>query len=182
MYALIQNNSVAAYPYSVAQLRRDNPNVSFPEQMSDSVLAEWNVYPVAPVTPPAHDDLMENLVEGTPVLVGDAWTQTWSVVAATPEQIAERQEAIRSRITRRVQQRLDDFAATRGYDNIVSACSYATSQHAKYGPEGRYCVTAREDTWDVMFQIEASVVAGTRPMPRSYEEIEPDLPVLAWPI
>ena len=84
-------------------------------------------------------------------------------------------------ITERVQERLDAFARTRGYDNIVSACSYATSTHPKYGPEGRYCVAVREQTWDTLFVIEADVIAGERPMPRCYEDIESELPVLAWP-
>jgi len=90
-------------------------------------------------------------------------------------------EEIKDEITAAVQARLDDFAQGRGYDNIVSACSYATSQHHKYGPEGRYCVSAREQTWDALFAIEAEVVAGTRPMPTGYDDIESELPPLVWP-
>jgi hypothetical protein len=90
-------------------------------------------------------------------------------------------EQIRDEITTAVQARLDTFARTRGYDDIVSACSYATSSHPRYGPEGRYCVSAREETWDAMFAIEAQVLAGVRPLPAGYAEIEPELPPLVWP-
>lgn len=182
MYLLIQNGEVAAYPYSFEQLRRDNPGTSFPAQPSPAALSEWGVHPVTSIAMPASDPLTQTVVEDTPIQVDGVWVQVWEVRAASAQEIAARQEAIRAKITAQVQQRLDDFAATRGYDDIVSACSYATSQHAKYGPEGRYCVTAREETWDVMFAIEAQVVAGTRPMPTSYAEIEPELPVLAWPV
>lgn len=91
-------------------------------------------------------------------------------------------EQVKDEITAAVQARLDAFARTRGYDSIVSACSYAISTHAKYGPEGRYCVSAREQTWDAMFAIEAAVLAGTRPLPSGYDEIESELPALAWPV
>lgn len=182
LYVLAPNGSVQQYPFNAVDLRLANPGTSFPNVMSDALLAEFGVYPVTQVPVPAYDTMIQNLVEGTPVNVGGVWTQTWSVADATPEQIAQRMSAIKDAITAQVQQRLDDFARTRGYDNIVSACSYATSTHAKYGPEGRYCVTAREDTWDTMFSIEAQVQAGLRPIPLTYEEIEPELPVLEWPV
>lgn len=169
------------YPYSPEQLRRDNPGTSFPSEISDALLAEWGVYPVTPTTPPGYDPITQTLHEDIPIQIDGQWVQVWEVRAASAEEIAQRQQAIKDQITVDVQARLDAFAKTRGYDNIVSACSYATSQHAKYGPEGRYCVTAREETWDVLFQIEADVIAGTRPMPTGYEDIEADLPVLAWP-
>ena len=95
-------------------------------------------------------------------------------------QATEEMTIIVMRLSDQVQGRLDRFAATRGYDNIMSACTYATST-SKYGDEGRYCVSAREATWDAMFAGLAEIEAGTRSMPTSYAEIEPLLPVLEWP-
>lgn len=182
MYLLIQNGAVAAYPYSFEQLRRDNPGTSFPAQPTQASLAEWGVFPVVQTQIPASNPLTQTVVEDTPIQIDGVWVQVWEVRSASSQEIADRKQAIKARITDQVQQRLDEFAMTRGYDGIISACSYATSQHPKYGPEGRYCVSAREDTWDVLFTIESEVIAGTRPMPMSYAEIEQDLPVLAWPV
>lgn len=182
MYALIQNGQVAQYPYSISQLYADNLGVSFPITMPDERLAEWNVLPVTPMLPPAYDASTHKLVEQTPALVFGAWEQTWALVPLTQDEINARNQQIKDEITARVQERLDLFAQTKGYDNIVSACSYATSQHLKYGPEGRYCVTAREQTWDAMFAIEADVIAGNRPMPAGYEDIKAELPALVWPV
>lgn len=100
---------------------------------------------------------------------------------APPSAPAKTPEEVKNEVTAAVQARLDAFAQSRGYDSIVSACSYATSQHSKYGPEGRYCVSAREQTWDALFAIEAEVIAGTRPMPTGYGDIESELPALVWP-
>jgi hypothetical protein len=46
MYVKATNGSLDQYPYTVAQLRRDNPNTSFPKRIPEATLASWNVYPV----------------------------------------------------------------------------------------------------------------------------------------
>lgn len=83
--------------------------------------------------------------------------------------------------TAAIQQRLDDFAKTRGYDGVLSACTYATSTVAKFQAEGQYCVDARDATWSTCYAILGAVQAGTRPMP-TLAEIEAELPVLEWPL
>ena len=82
----------------------------------------------------------------------------------------------------KVQKRLDDFARTRGYDGIMSACTYATSTNAQFAAEGQYCVEARDATWATLYQILDDVLAGTRPMPAGYADIETELPALEWPV
>jgi hypothetical protein len=92
----------------------------------------------------------------------------------TPEQIQDE-------IVTATQQRLDDFAKTRNYDGILSACTYAADPNPKFAFEGQYCIDARGATWTKLYEIMAEVEAGTRPMPSGYADIEGDLPVLAWP-
>ena len=89
-------------------------------------------------------------------------------------------EELVSQYTGLIQKRLDDFAKTRNYDNILSACTYATSTVPKFQAEAQYCVDARDATWNTCYEILAEVQAQTRPMP-TFEEIEAELPVLAWP-
>lgn len=181
LYVLAPNGAAQKYPYNAVDLRRDNPQVSYPWPMSDEMLAANDVYAVTPMLPPTYDPKVEKLVELTPQMVFGNWEQAWSVVPLSADEIAERNKQIRDQIVAQVQDRLDTFAQSKGYDNIVSACSYATSQHPKYGPEGRYCVTAREQTWDALFAIESDVIAGNRPMPQNYDEIAGELPALSWP-
>jgi hypothetical protein len=89
--------------------------------------------------------------------------------------------ALRAEITHRVQQRLDDFAQTRGYGGILSLCTYATSTQLRFATEGQYGVEARDATWSKLYDILAEVEAGTRQPPGDYEILEPELPALAWP-
>jgi hypothetical protein len=81
--------TVTEYPYTFRDLRSSNPGISYPAEPSDAKLAEWGVYAVTPTSKPAYD-LNFNIVEGTPTLIADVWTQVWTQVAATAEQIANR--------------------------------------------------------------------------------------------
>ena len=53
---------------------------------------------------------------------------------------------------------------------------------SKFQTEGQYAVTARDATWEKLYEILAEVEAGTRPIPTSFSDIESELPVLIWPV
>lgn len=46
MYVKASNQTVEKFPYTIGDLRKDNPNVSFPKHPQPELLAEWGVYPV----------------------------------------------------------------------------------------------------------------------------------------
>lgn len=91
-------------------------------------------------------------------------------------------EKVKQEITNATSKRLDDFAQTRNYDSILSACTYATSTVLQFAKEGQYCVNMRDATWAKLYQIMQEVEAGTRPMPTGYADIESELPDLVWPL
>lgn len=79
-----------------------------------------------------------------------------------------------------VQQRLDAFAQTRGYDGILSACTYTASAVPKFAAEGAYCVQSRDGHWSACYQMLADVQAGRRATP-TLDEVIAAMPVLVWP-
>ena len=82
------NDTVQQYPYSVGLLRKENPNTSFPKQVSAADMASFNVYPVTEVTPTVADT--QKLVKvWTPTLVGGEWVLAHEAVDLTSEDIAE---------------------------------------------------------------------------------------------
>jgi hypothetical protein len=89
MYAKIINNQVVKYPYHYSDLTTDNANTSFPVDMSDALYAEFNVYPVKEVTPPAVDHT-KNITEASPILVSGEWVQVWVVADASQGEVAAR--------------------------------------------------------------------------------------------
>lgn len=96
-------------------------------------------------------------------------------IELTPDQI---NRAILSQ----TQSRLDAFARTKGYDNITVCCTYSTSLLPIFKAEATYCSTARDKTWGVLHEIFADVDNEVRPALTGFAEIEPELPVLAWPV
>lgn len=91
------------------------------------------------------------------------------------------QPSLQERVVTATQQRLDDFARTRNYDGILSACTYATSAVPKFQAEGQYAVQVRDATWAALYALLDEVQAGTRPVPASFADVEPMLPPLEWP-
>lgn len=122
----------------------------------------------------------------------DQWGASDLVAMTTAEVEAHKnppptQGQIIARFTAQIQARLDDFAKTRNYDGILSACTYASSAVAKFQAEGQYCVQARDATWAAAYQILEKALAGNWPsagasqIPASISDIEADLPPLVWP-
>jgi hypothetical protein len=79
-----------------------------------------------------------------------------------------------------VQRRLDEWAAERGYDSILSLCTYATSTNSKFQPEGQRGVEVRDACWHFGYELQARVEAGELPIP-SEEELLQMLPPMEWP-
>lgn len=104
-------------------------------------------------------------------------------IFTAPEMTKEQKEAhIQKQMTDSVQQALDGFAKTRGYDGIMSACSYSNSTDAQFKLEADYCIQLRDTTWRMGYAILAEVKAGNRPVP-TVEELIAELPVgsAKWP-
>lgn len=90
-YALIKNNKVSKYPYSLREFSIDHPNVSLPQEPTETQLNEVGLYNVIPMPQPTID-YTKNITEGTPTLVNSIWTQNWVVTDATESQIQTREE------------------------------------------------------------------------------------------
>lgn len=74
--------------YSLAALRRDEA-VSFPPDISDEALLEYDVHRVQPTPPPDYDPLREILEAKAPLLQDGVWTQQWVVTSLSDVQILE---------------------------------------------------------------------------------------------
>jgi hypothetical protein len=90
MYAKITNGSVDQYPYTVGHLRRDNPNTSFPRNLSAETLAAWGMVTVTVPDAPSYDARTQKLEQtNVPVQVNGAWMLQWNVANKTAEEIAQ---------------------------------------------------------------------------------------------
>jgi hypothetical protein len=180
-YLKIADNEVI-YPYTIQQLREDNPNTSFPMTvyLEFNTLKDFNVFPVEPTNHPEHDVVYTKVLESVPTQIDGVWTQNWSTVPCTEEEVAQNIETAKTNLQAAVQNRLDSFAQTRNYNGILSCCSYATSTNQKFQQEAQYCVQARDAHWAACYVVLQEFEAGTRSIP-TVEELLSLMPTLQWP-
>ena len=149
MYVLAPNQTVEIYPYSIGDLRRDNPNTSYPRNPSDTVLASWNVFPVTDEPTPVYNPATQNCNQIDPTLIDGKWVMTWAVTPATPEQIAERTSAKESEVRQQRNQLLSACDWTQLPDAPVDTAAWAT-----YRQELRDLTAQAGFPWEVVWPEE----------------------------
>ena len=94
MFIKTTNDQIDQYPYTVGDLRRENPNTSFPKNVPEATMAEYGMFPVGYEAAPEYDPLTHRLQHSSqPVLNDGKWVLTKTVVELTAAQIADRDTA-----------------------------------------------------------------------------------------
>lgn len=84
--------------YTIGQLRRDNPNTSFPKQISDSILADHDVYKVVMESVSEFDGNHYEVQNGSIELVNGDWVQRRTVVKRNADDVANNVRDKRNRL------------------------------------------------------------------------------------
>jgi hypothetical protein len=87
MFVKITNGQIDKFPYTIGDLRKDNPNTSFPKNIPDSLLSEFGLVRVTEAAAPDYDSRTHRLVTQQPTLVDGVWTVTRAVVAKDQAQV-----------------------------------------------------------------------------------------------
>jgi|688.fasta_scaffold524138_2 hypothetical protein len=176
--AIVNNNQVVKIEDSSVLF----PNVSFPASGPDAGFLAQNSAMEVVVWAPF--DAATQKQERVEPYVKDGKVFTFNTVEKTAAELAaeavKAQEAFVASIVSQVQAKLDDFAKTRNYDGILSACTYATSTIPQFKAEGQKAVELRDATWSALYTLLAEVNAGTKPAPTSMADIEAVLPAFVW--
>ena len=122
VYVLLNDDgAVERYPYSFWDLRDDYPNVSFPRDPAAEVLEDYNVRIVTLTTPPEvayNQDLSESVA-----LLDGVWTQQWSLVDASAEDVTARNDAQ----SRTVRSYRNDLLAESDWTQLADATADKTA-------------------------------------------------------
>lgn len=90
MYVKATNGTVDQFPYTIGQLRRDNPNVGFPKRVSDESLALYNTYRVTVEDMPSFDARTQKVTQNAaPTLTDGDWSVGWAVTDKTAGEIQD---------------------------------------------------------------------------------------------
>ena len=66
--------------YTIGQLRRDNPQTSFPKDVPNEILTSYDVYPVKRIPAPPYNELTQTIRIIDPVQIDGEWTQKWEII------------------------------------------------------------------------------------------------------
>lgn len=192
-YALVSDNEVVLYPLTIEDInQRNDPTETYLE----CYYAPGSIRPIAALT----DKVIE-----TPMLLGRVVYVQEKLVKKTIDEMFdylhevatsydENQQPYLDRslislelfqafeviIKIHVQKMLDDFALTRDYDDIKSACDYITSSVQRYRDEAARALYLRDAIWPMLFDRYNGIIAGTYPIPNSWSDIAQYLPELTW--
>ena len=89
MYLRIINNEIN-YPYTIKDLKAAHRNITFPNELGDETMVEFDLYEVRQTPKP--NDYTKNITEGTPILVDGVYYQNWVQVNASESEIEYRLE------------------------------------------------------------------------------------------
>lgn len=82
------SGAVEQYPYTLSDLRRDNPQTSFGRSIDADAAEAFGCVVVTPVDPPTEDHTKN--VERSAQQVDGAWQEQWIQTDATADEITER--------------------------------------------------------------------------------------------
>ena len=92
-YILTKPGEEPVYPYTLTDLMRANPNVSWPRDMTGFDASDWYCYPVQDTTQPEATGMVAQRI--APELVSGVWHERWELVEPTPEQVEAQANAMR---------------------------------------------------------------------------------------
>lgn len=173
IFARVEGNRVIEYPITIAEIKarrmpfnyfrqvafEDRVNAPDFHRVVEAIRLERDTpvvsYSVEPLT---IQEILDKLWEGK---------ETLSPAEVPPQAVSTLFSLASGIITKR----LDDFAKTKDYDNIVSLCSYVDDPDPVLDKEGRRGRFLRSQAWGSLRDYQNKVLAGSLPIPRSEKEL-----------
>ncbi|MGA0447730.1 MAG: tail fiber assembly protein [Pseudohongiellaceae bacterium] len=150
MFVYVIDGQAEKFPYTLADLRLANPQLSIPDSITDEELEKFGVYSVRPATRPVFDSKTHRLRQSAQ-FVDKTWVQQWTV-----EQLDEDKAAANIRSDRN--QRLTDSDWTQVPDAVNAGISI--DAWASYRQQLRDVTTQPGFPWEVTWPEQPEPFAG----------------------
>lgn len=128
MYVKVTNG--VPTQYTIGQLRKDNPNVSFPRQISEQTLQSFRVFPFTRAAYPTYNKRTQRLEVGDIEQVNGKWVEQWNVVNRTQEEVSQQDAMQEAKIRADRDERLAQTDWTQVADAPVNQEAWATYRQA----------------------------------------------------
>lgn len=175
MYIKIVNNKPEFY--SISKLRKDNPNISFPKNITDELLTSYGVYKVAENIP-LYDESTQRVESGDIQSIDGVWTQTYNIVDIPVMELQERKiQEVTSIIDSFIQSKINEYNKANGtlFKDINAIPKYLIDSTYTHFPFCEALVKWNIIVWEVARKTQADVLAGVIDEPTDITAILPDL-------
>lgn len=175
------NLDTEEYPISEAQIRSENPNISF----SDVFKAPENYAFVFSTPKPTFNQTTQSVIEGKPVLTSKGhYEQSWVIVDLDEDQVLANQvlatKSLIEQFDTALMNLFEETAKSKKYDSRVT-CALRAGYPGPFQAEGIAFATWMDGCNALAYQILSECQAGTRPIPVSVEEFLAEFPAITWP-
>jgi hypothetical protein len=89
----IKTTSGTPETYTIGQLRKDNPNTSFPRNIPDSILAAYDVYKVTELDIPDYNRDTHKVERADVTGSGSSWERGWNVIPLTTDELKAKEDS-----------------------------------------------------------------------------------------
>lgn len=125
MFVKVTNGQVTKFPYTIADLRQENPQTSFPKEIPFDTLAEYGIYLVQQSLLPNIDNKThrhEQKIE----YINNTWMQVWQIIELPVEQASINVRSHRDRLLAET-----DWLGMKAYENNQNiSAEWATYRQA----------------------------------------------------
>jgi len=155
--------------YTLRQLRKDNPQVSFPAEPSDATLAEYGMYPVSTEAQPTYDPRYQRLTQAPLAEANGTVTRGWVI-----EEIPGTVERVKEEAYRRIVAICPEWKQR---NLTAQAAQLAKKGETSWTPEEAAAWAAGEAIWNQIAAIRAAsdVIEAMDPIPANFYDL-PDWP------
>jgi len=119
-----------AVDYTVAQLKKDNKNTSFPRKLDNDLLASFGVYPAVVAEQPSFNSETHGAsLKDTPTEVDGVWTYGWTITEYTENQLAAGKASLAATIREERNSKLSETDWL-GMSDVTMSTAWATYRQA----------------------------------------------------
>lgn len=160
----LKENFVDDKPYIVT-----DKGTFYTEFLTEEELKELGYLKVIYEDYPTNIDEFKKVVQSSEVK-GDTYVISYEIVSKNLEELT-------ALFKEKTQQLLDAKAREKGYDDILSACSYAGYDN-DFRAEGEAFGIWRAKVWKYGYGLLNAIAEGKHKMPKSFDEILAEMPTL----
>jgi len=139
MYAKITNGSVEKFPYTISELKKDNPTKGFPRKGIEDVLDRYGVVSVTVDPKPTYDEATEVVEMDAPTVTNGEWSVGWTVRAKNQSEL----DADAARDAIRIARIKEEFDDQRSVNKVLLKICFLQENKIR-ALEGKSSVTPTE--------------------------------------